>query len=86
MSEPVGERLLEQAEAFLRRRLGGRVSGLRVLVRQGGVILQGQAFTFHVKQLVQHIAMEELRLIVVANDIEVRRPLPSQELSSGDPG
>jgi len=86
MSEPVGEYPLEQAEALLRQRLRGRVWDLRVVLREGGVILQGQALSYYVKQLGQHIAMEELRLTVVANEIEVRCPLPTQEPAGEDPG
>jgi len=86
MSEPVDEHPLEQAEDLLRRRLHGRVWELRVLLREGGVILQGQALSYYVKQLSQHIAMEELRLTVVANEIEVRCFQPAQESVGGDPG
>ncbi len=86
MSEPVAEHPLEQAEALLRRRLRGRVWELRVLLREGGVILQGQALSYYVKQLGQHIVMEELQLTVVANEIEVRPPLPAQEPASVDTG
>ena len=52
----------EQVEALLRERLGTRVQGLRVLVREGGVVLQGVVYTFYSKQVAQQVAMRELRL------------------------
>jgi len=57
---------------------------LRVLVREGGVVLQGQALNYYAKQLSQHIAMQELRLTIVANEIEVRPALPAPN-TGGDP-
>jgi hypothetical protein len=83
--ERVSENALEQVEAHLRQRLRGRVWALRVLIREGGVVLQGQAFSYYVKQLGQQIAMQELRLMVAANEIEVRPALPAQDVG-GDPG
>jgi hypothetical protein len=78
MSESTDEHLLERAVAYLQQRLRGRVRDMRVLLREGGVILQGQALNYHAKQLGQHIAMNELRLTVVANELEVRPPLPGR--------
>jgi osmotically-inducible protein OsmY len=85
MCESVSEHSLEQVEAHLRQRLRGRVWALRVLIREGGVVLQGQALSYYVKQLGQQIAMQELRLTVAANEIEVRPTLAAQN-ASGDPG
>ena len=61
----------EQVEALLRERLGTRVRGLRVLVREGGVVLQGTVYTWYSKQVAQQVAMRDLRLTVLANEIEV---------------
>jgi hypothetical protein len=61
----------EEAEALLRQRLGSRVIGLRVLIHEGGAILQGTAFSYYAKQLAQHDAMRTLGLVVLANEIEV---------------
>jgi hypothetical protein len=69
----------EQAEALLQQRLRGRLWELRVVGRPGGVILQGRALDYHTKQLGQHIAMRELRLTVVANEIEVRHVSLTQQ-------
>ncbi len=85
MSESIADCSVEQAEAFLRQRLRSRVWQLRILVQEGGVILQGQALDYYTKQLGQHIAMQELRLTIVANEIEVRPALPAPT-TDGDPG
>jgi hypothetical protein len=68
-SDPVPA--VEQAEALLKQRLRGRVSCLRVLIREKGVVLQGRTFTYYVKQLAQHAAMQTLGLPILANEIEV---------------
>ncbi len=62
----------EQLEALLRERLGTRVRGLRVLARGGGVVLRGTVYTWYSKQVAQQVAMQELGLIVLADEIEVR--------------
>ncbi len=62
----------EQVEARLRERLGTRVQGLRVLVRDGGVVLRGTVYTGYSRQVAQQVATQELGLTVVANEIEVR--------------
>ena len=65
----------EQVEALLKERLGTRVRGLRVQVREGGVVLRGTVYTWYSKQVAQQVAMQELRLTVLANEIEVRLDL-----------
>ena len=49
---------LEGLEATVRRRLGSRVRDFRLLVLAEGLVLFGQAATFHAKQLAQHAVME----------------------------
>jgi hypothetical protein len=61
----------ERLELQVQRRLGNRVRGLRIIVQDAGVILQGRASTYHAKQLAQHAAMELAELPILANDIEV---------------
>jgi hypothetical protein len=63
---------LGELESQIRRRLGSRVRNLRVIAGQGGMILRGQAFTFHAKQLAQHAAMELAELPILTNEIEVK--------------
>ena len=79
MCEATPSHPLEQAEEILRQRLRGRVRELRIVAQERGVTLQGQALDYHSKQLVQHIAMRELKLTVVANEIEVRPMSAEQE-------
>jgi hypothetical protein len=62
---------VEQLEALVQRRLGGRVKDLRVVRQDNGLILQGRVPTYHAKQLAQHAIMEAAPLRIVANDIEV---------------
>jgi len=52
--------------------LGGRIDGLRVLIRDDGIVLQGRSRTYHAKQLALHAVMEATELPVVANEIVVR--------------
>jgi hypothetical protein len=61
-------------EAALRARLHGRLRNLRVLIRSTGVVLQGTASSWYVKQLAQHELMTLSSLPIVANEIEVNRP------------
>jgi hypothetical protein len=57
---------------------------LRVVIQNGAVILRGQAFTYHAKQLAQHVTMEEIKLPILANEIEVGRY--SQGAACAEPG
>lgn len=81
MTEQAGDNL-DEAEGCLRRRLGSRVLGLRVVVRDSRIVLRGRAVNYHAKQLAQHAAMELFRLPVLANEIEVRDCF-SQTLDGG---
>ena len=58
-------------EALMQRRLGNRIRDLRVMRLPTGLIIQGRAATYHVKQLATHAAMEFADLPILANDIEV---------------
>ena len=61
----------EQLEALIQRQLNGRVGDFRLLVRDQGLILQGHAHTYYVKQLAQQAVMEATGLPILANEIEV---------------
>jgi hypothetical protein len=61
------DRLAAETGAMLR----GRVTGLRIEVRDGGVILSGTARSFHAKQLAQHAVMNGTEMPIVRNAIEV---------------
>ena len=69
--EKVQTDLAEIVTTRLQTRLGCRVRHLRVRVEKGGIVLEGEASTYHAKQLAQHWAMEESSLPILANQIEV---------------
>src|SRR5512135_257889 len=62
----------DQLRARVSSRLGGRVPDIRLLVQEGGIILQGRSRTYYAKPLAQQAVMEETDLPVLANEIEVR--------------
>jgi hypothetical protein len=58
-------------ENLLQHRLVGRVRELRLIIRQNGIVLRGQARTYHAKQVAQHAVMTAAELPILANEIEV---------------
>jgi len=60
-------------EAHLESRLNGRVRALHVLLRGNGLILQGRAPTYYLKQLAQNAVLQASELPILANEIEVTR-------------
>ena len=62
---------LHQLEMRVQSHLHGRVRSLRLLLRETGLVLQGQAATYHAKQVAQHAVMRLSELPILANDIEV---------------
>lgn len=72
ISEAVLPARVEQVEAQVQSRLGGRIRDLEIVVRPNGLILKGRAPTYHAKQLAQHAVFEIGWLPLLANDIEVR--------------
>jgi len=62
---------LEQVENRLQSQLVGRVYNFRLLSRDRGLILQGQAGSYHDKQVAQHSVMQATTLPILTNEIEV---------------
>jgi hypothetical protein len=62
---------VEQLEAHVQSRLGGRVRNLRVHVEGTALVLRGHAPTYYAKQLAQHAVMDATDLPIRANEIEV---------------
>jgi hypothetical protein len=62
---------LDALENRLQARLSGRIRGLRVLLRDSGIVLRGLARTYHAKQIAQHAIMAETTVPILANEIEV---------------
>jgi hypothetical protein len=58
---------IDSACIYMVRTLGGRVSDLRLLLRDNGVVLQG----YYAKQLAQEAVMKATKLPLLANEIEV---------------
>jgi hypothetical protein len=69
--------IIAQVETEIRRRLGGQVTDLRMVPRNDGLALQGYSQTHHAKQLAQHVAMATTELPIVANEIQVCKPVLS---------
>jgi hypothetical protein len=63
---------IEHLEGQVQARLASQVRGLRLLLRDGGLVLRGPARTYYAKQLAQHAAMCGTSLPIRANEIEVR--------------
>jgi hypothetical protein len=62
---------IDRLAADTAERLRGRLSGLRLELRGGGVVLRGVARSFYAKQLAQHAVMKGTDLPIVCNEIEV---------------
>ena len=54
--------------------LGGRVSGLRLLRGNNGLVLHGRARSYCAKRLAQEVVMRATKLPFLANEIEVLWP------------
>lgn len=61
---------LAELEGHVHRRLGNQVRHLEFLVMPEGLVLMGQAATYHAKQLAQQVAME-ISQIPIVNAIDV---------------
>ena len=69
---------IHQLVASVEGQLAGRVYDLRLLQRDHGLVLQGRTHSYYAKQLAQQIVMKATELPLLANDIEVLRPVPAQ--------
>jgi hypothetical protein len=62
---------LERLAAQVQSRLGRQVLDLRLLLQDDGLVLQGRARSYYVKQLAQHVVMQVTEYRIRANEIEV---------------
>ena len=62
---------LAQVQERVRDRLRGRIHHFRVELHDCGLVLQGRAQSFFVKQLAQHAVMDATGVPILRNDIEV---------------
>ena len=64
----------DQLAASVQSQLAGRVSDLRLMRTEQGLVLKGRAHSYYAKQLAQHAVMKATGLSLLANDIEVLPP------------
>lgn len=62
---------LDELETHIQCQLSGQIRDFRIVLRGGGLVLQGHAHTYHAKQLAQHAVMKAAALPILANEIEV---------------
>jgi hypothetical protein len=63
--------LKEELEQRVRAKLGNRLRNLEIRLSEDAIILNGQAPTYHVKQLAQHSICEYLPKLRLYNAIHV---------------
>ena len=62
---------LDDVEAHVQCRIGGRVRHFRLDWCDGGLVLRGHSLTYYAKQLAQHAVMAATELPIRGNEIEV---------------
>jgi hypothetical protein len=62
---------IDQLVTSVQSQLGTRVCDLRLLLLDGGFVLQGRARTHYAKQLAQHAVMNATELPLLDNEIQV---------------
>jgi hypothetical protein len=70
----ISEETVEQ----LKRMLRGRVTDLRIVMREDHLVLLGSATNYHGKQLAQHYVLKALGFTRLVNEIEVRQIAPHE--------
>jgi hypothetical protein len=76
-----------RADAYyklLRQRVGGHVKNLRVVSRNGHVVLQGIVVTHYLKQFAQHLALGVFEGFALLNEIEVRNAAVERDVGGGE--
>jgi hypothetical protein len=63
---------IEQLEAMLQKQLRGMVWEFSIGLLDVGLILRGQASSYHGKQLAQHAVMKVMDMPIHANEIQVK--------------
>jgi hypothetical protein len=72
MSETHSPASLENLQGLLQNHLRGRLRNVRVVQREGQVVMQGIAVNWYAKQLALHLARNTLATAPLVNEIEVR--------------
>jgi hypothetical protein len=76
MSEPTVGTRVQELEGVLRQLPRSHVREVRVLVREGQVVVQGIVVSYYAKQLAQLHALRTLGKLPFVNELEVRRAEP----------
>jgi hypothetical protein len=79
MSDTITPAGLEELQGLLQSKFRGQVREVRVVLRDGLVVLQGIAISYYAKQLAQHLALRTLHKAALRNEIDVRRAAPQPE-------
>jgi hypothetical protein len=82
MSDTITPARLEELRGLLQAKFRGQVRDVRVLLRDGLVVLQGIAISYYAKQLAQHLVLHTLHKAALRNEIDVRRVVPEPEASN----
>jgi hypothetical protein len=77
MSESTLAAKVQELEGLMRQNLHSMVREVRVLVREGQVVVQGIAASYYAKQLAQHLVLLTLGKQSFVNELEVRRAEPA---------
>jgi hypothetical protein len=60
-----------QVADHMRQKLAGQVSGLRVVMEGGRLVLRGSALSYHTRQQAEQAAIEAIKGSILANEIDV---------------
>jgi hypothetical protein len=71
LNPPVNHAAHEELVTRIQQHLSSRFRGLKVRVKEGGIVLKGRVQTYYAKQLAQHLVMQQTELPILSNDIEV---------------
>jgi hypothetical protein len=76
--------IVDRLEAQVRRQLKGRVYGFHLVRRNGGLVVQGRANSYHAKQLATEAVKAATALPILANEIAVRKFAPVLDRANGE--
>jgi hypothetical protein len=65
---------IDRLVTAVQNQMAGRVSDLRLLLRDRGLVLQGRARSYYAKQLAQHAVIMATEFPLLSNDIEILSP------------
>ncbi len=84
MSDTITPIRLEELQGLLQSKFRGQVRDVRVILRDGLVVLQGIAVSYYIKQLAQHLALRALERAALCNEIDVCRTAHEPEAGNAE--